>query len=38
MPRADGVRIRKFRYRGNRPLSRREVVPVQADDLLEDGG
>ena len=38
MPLTDGVRIRKFRHQSNRPLNRREVVPVQAYDLLEDGG
>src|SRR5262249_33200358 len=38
MPRADGVRVRQFREWGNGPLNRREVVLVQADDLLEDGG
>jgi hypothetical protein len=38
MPLTDGVRIRKLGHRGNKPLNRWEVVPVQADDLLEDGG
>jgi len=38
VPRTDGIRIRKGRHRSDRPLNRQEIVPVQADDLLEDGG